>query len=543
MWRRKVLKQKARFSVKINYWRMIAVCFLAAMLTTAYTSSTTFINQYNPETEVHADSEPAAIGGQSNSAVITDTVGQIADTKQEGVLLPAPVNTAVDLLIDTYTSGKSILFSILKTVNSVFTDHSYFSSLFLAAGAIFAVLFQIFIANPVLIGERRFFLEARKYHQTRISKIFFLYKLRYISNPAWIMFCRNVFQWLWNLTIAGGIIKYFEYSMIPFILAENPAISRKDAFHLSKQLMHGNKWKMFLLHFSFLGWQILSLLTFGVLDFIYVNPYITGTDAELYMELRRNYVLSRAAGYEAFNDPLLERVPSEDELLISKALYDDSEGPYTKISYFAPGQYPVFLYSIQPHEKAIKAPIQADKKYSFVSCVFLFFAFSIFGWILESVIHLVRDGVFLNRGYLFGPWIPLYGVCAVILLVFVKKFVHRPILSFTLIMAAYLVIEYLMNWLLEYEWDIVRTDYTGYFMNFNGRTFLGGAVFFAMLGCAFLYYLAPRWDDLFSRLPLFIRMALCIVLCVLFVSDLVYAALHPELLSRLLDPGMIFMNV
>ena len=55
MWKRKVLKQKARFSVKINYWRMIAVCFLAAMLTTAYTSSTTFLNQYDPETEVHAD--------------------------------------------------------------------------------------------------------------------------------------------------------------------------------------------------------------------------------------------------------------------------------------------------------------------------------------------------------------------------------------------------------------------------------------------------------------------------------------------------------
>lgn len=50
----------------------------------------------------------------------------------------------------------------------------------------------------------------------------------------------------------------------------------------------------------------------------------------------------------------LEHVPSEDELLISKALYDDSEGPYTKISYFAPYQYPVFLFSMQPPIAAVK---------------------------------------------------------------------------------------------------------------------------------------------------------------------------------------------
>ena len=58
--------------------------------------------------------------------------------------------------------------------------------------------------------------------------------------------------------------------------------------------------------------------------------------ASLYLFLRRNYVLSRAPKYEQLNDSYLEHVPSEDELLISKALYDDSEGPYTKISYFAP---------------------------------------------------------------------------------------------------------------------------------------------------------------------------------------------------------------
>ena len=112
-----------------------------------------------------------------------------------------------------------------------------------------------------------------------------------------------------------------------------------------------------------------------------------------------------------------------------------------------------------------------------------------------------------------------------------------------MMMAAYMAIEYLMSWLLEYELDIIQSDYTGYFINLNGRTFLGGAVFFAMMGCAFLYYLAPRWEEMFLRLPLYLRIALCIVLCILFVTDLIYAALHPELISRLLNPGTIFMSV
>lgn len=543
MWKRKALKKNTIASLKVNYWRMIAVCFLIAMLTTAYTSSTAVLNQYGPDTQMqdnYPDASSAA--GLPNSEVIMDTFEQITDTKNPVFFSSPSVHTVTDYLIDMYTSGRSVSFSILRAVNSILDDHFNWSSVFLAAGAIAILAYQFFAANILLIGERRFFLEARNYHQTRISKIFFLYKLRYLRNPAWIMFCRNIFQWLWNLTIIGGFIKHYEYIMIPFILAENPAAKRSEAFQLSRQLMHGNKWKMFLLHLSFLGWQILAFLTFGILGFTFVNPYMTGTDAELYMKLRKNYISCRASGYELFQDSLLEYVPSEDELLISKALYDDSQGPYTKISYFAPEQYPAFLYSIQPPRRAVKAPMQAGQKYNFLSCVFLFFAFSIFGWILESFIHLLLDGTLPGRGFLLGPWLPLYGLCGLILLVLIRMFSQKPLLVFLMIMAVYALIEYLINWILEYEWDIILTDYTGYFLNLDGRTFLGGAIFFAMIGCAFLYYLAPCWNESFHRFPAYIQAALCILLCVLFTADLLYTLLHPELLSGLLKPELFFMK-
>lgn len=516
MWNRKVLKKKSRCSVKANYWRMIAVCFLTAMLTTTYASSTTFVNQYSAGTY---DKEATnSDTGAANSDVITNTVEQITDSTPAEKTYPAFFNHMPSYLIDIYTSGKSVIFSILRAVNSFLSDNIQWASVFLAAGAISSLLYQFLVTNMILVGEKRFFLEARNYPQVRISKIFYLYKLRYLKNPVWVMFCRNIFQWLWNLTIIGGIVKHYEYSMIPFILAENPAVGRRRAFFLSRELMRGNKWKMFLLHFSFLGWQLLSLITLGMLDFLFINPYITGTDTELYMELRHNYILARSPGYEFFNDSLLERVPSEDELLISKALYDDSEGPYTKISYFAPEQYPVFLYSIQPPARAVKMPVHTGKKYGFLSCVFLFFAFSVFGWILESFIHLARDGVFINTGFLYGPWHPLYGLCGLFVILLIKKIAHRPVLSFLIMSSVYTCvgIEYLQSPLAAYTSRIIPEGYSEYSAG------LSRGVFFALVSCAFLYYLAPKWEDLFRRLPILARVLICLLLCGLFAADILY---------------------
>ena len=102
------------------------------------------------------------------------------------------------------------------------------------------------------------------------------------------MFLRNIYNALWYLTIIGGVIKTYEYRMIPFILAENPTIDSKEAFKISKQLMNNNKWKTFILDLSFLGWNILSVLTVGIVGILYLNPYSTATNTELYIKLRDN---------------------------------------------------------------------------------------------------------------------------------------------------------------------------------------------------------------------------------------------------------------
>ena len=153
---------------------------------------------------------------------------------------------------------------------------------------------------------------------------------------------------------------------------------------------------------------------------------MSASEAELYLTLRRNYVLSRSPRYEFLNDSYLEHVPSEDELLISKALYDDSRGPYTKISYFNPEQYPVFLFSVQPPFKAVRSPARAVRKYDFLSLVFLFHVFSILGWLAETAVHLLANGTLSDSFDPFLPWLPLYGIYGTIIILFIKKLSDRP---------------------------------------------------------------------------------------------------------------------
>lgn len=521
MWKQRTLKKETRKSMKLTYINMICVCFMLSVLTTAYPFSTTFINLQKMGGPQYSD----AIFTLSipNSEAITETISLILERSDFFKLVHNTFFHIASLLIDLFSTSISVFFNSLRTINAFFTENFSITLIFLMLGLAVTIFYHFFINYVLIIGEKRFFLENRKYKKTPISKIFYLYKLRCISNPVWIMFCRSAFQTLWNCTIVGGFIKYYEYSLIPFILAENPKISRRDAFFLSKQLMNKNKFKVFLLDLSFVGWKLLSILSFGLLDFLFVNPYITGCKTELYATLRREYVLSRSPRYEALNDSYLEHVPSEDELLISKALYDDSRGPYTKISYFEPDQYPVFLFSVQP--KTVKPAARVFRNYDTLTCIFLFYAFSCFGWITEALIHLMRDGEFTGSHILFGPWLPLYGLYGVFIIKAAKKFFKKPVSVFLFNFASFSILQYAFSFFVELIFHRRIWDYSEFLLNLHGRIYVGGSVAFALLGCAYIYYIAPTWADFFGKLSRTTKTAICAVLTLIFVADIILTKL------------------
>lgn len=156
---------------------------------------------------------------------------------------------------------------------------------------------KIFVKNVIEVGSNRFFMENRREYASLGRLGYGFTKGRYM-NVVWVQFLRGLFTALWMfLLIVPGIIKSYEYRMIPYILAENPHMNRERAFMLSKQMMMGQKMEVFLLDLSFLGWELVSMMTCGIAGWFFVKPYKEATVAELYAVLRtdaleRGYVMN-----------------------------------------------------------------------------------------------------------------------------------------------------------------------------------------------------------------------------------------------------------
>lgn len=166
--------------------------------------------------------------------------------------------------------------------------------------------------------------------------------------------------------------------------------------------------------------------------------------------------------------------------------------------------------------------------YSFKEYVLFFFIFSMLGWVWEVCLGIYRGNGFINRGTMFGPWLPIYGSGGVIMLFLLKRFYTRPVFTFFLGMTISSVIEYITHWFLEVTRGIRWWDYTGYFMNLNGRIYLEGAIVFGLMGCAVIYFVAPALKRFFDKLPEIFTFCLAITLSIFFFIDSVYSTINPN---------------
>lgn len=97
-----------------------------------------------------------------------------------------------------------------------------------------------------------------------------------------------LYTFLWSLLfLIPGIIKSYQYYMMPYLLVDRPDLSIKECFAMSKQMTDGHKWHLFVLDISFIGWAILACFTLGILDIFYVVPYQTLAQAGAYDYLKR----------------------------------------------------------------------------------------------------------------------------------------------------------------------------------------------------------------------------------------------------------------
>ncbi len=154
-----------------------------------------------------------------------------------------------------------------------------------AIGGLIGAAYTVFVANPVEIGKNRYFTLCR-YNSVNLEEMLYGFKNgRYLSNVK-TLFLRDLYAALWGLLfIIPGIVKRYSYWMMPYILAENPGLSTERAFEISMRTTQGEKWEIFVLELSFIGWYLLGALACGV-GILFVQPYHEATRAELYGALR-----------------------------------------------------------------------------------------------------------------------------------------------------------------------------------------------------------------------------------------------------------------
>ncbi len=174
---------------------------------------------------------------------------------------------------------------------------------------------------------------------------------------------------------------------------------------------------------------------------------------------------------------------------------------------------------MQPPIAAVKSPVNPAQNYDFLSCVFLFHAFSIFGWLLEIISELLSCGTLENVTLRTLPWLPLYGICGLLILLLLKKYIKKPATMFIINFIVYTVLDYLIQLFLDFGFGIELPKYHSYLAFMNGEAYLGDGAVFALLGCAFFYYFAPRWNSLFMKLKKWMRILICILLTTVFIFD------------------------
>lgn len=232
MWTRKELKTRGKASFKRNYWKSV-VAGLVLMFATG-----------------------ATVGARSS----------VSGGFEE-------IRAGLNAVLNQSDLSLAVLFGTLLGLVGI--------SVLISAAIV------IFLRNPLQVGADCFFLKNAR-EPAAVKDIVSVFKSRNYIKIVGAKFLVSLFVSLWSLLLViPGIVKSLEYLMVGYILAEDTEIGTMDALRKSKQMMKGHKWNAFVLVLSFLGWEILSVLTLGILDIFYVRPYMEATFAELYLKLKK----------------------------------------------------------------------------------------------------------------------------------------------------------------------------------------------------------------------------------------------------------------
>ena len=149
----------------------------------------------------------------------------------------------------------------------------------------------------------------------------------------------------------------------------------------------------------------------------------------------------------------------------------------------------------------------------------LFLIYSIIGWVMEVIFTLFKDKTLVNRGFLIGPYCPIYGCGCVLIILLLKRYSNDFFVLFIMSMVVCSIFEYLTSYIMEKLFKARWWDYSDRKFNINGRICLETMIPFGLLGCLLMYVINPFISGFISKVPKDILNPISIVLFILFVID------------------------
>ena len=590
------MKRLGRESLKKHYVIFVAACLIAAFLASEFTGSLNFFTAQNYEASYEQMQSDLNGDGTFTIKTKVDSIGWgdviriiVEDNVQAGKEMSQEIRqNAIDdsekgnpmfgrtrgvlsNIVNQVSSG-SIIVTAAAAIGSITGSDNLGILILIIIGALGMFIFWFLIQNTFPVVIRRVFLEGMIYDRVTTQRFVFLLRVKKWLKASWIMFVKYIYYTLWCLTLVGIAVKHYSYFLVPYIAAENPDMTARQAITLSRKMMKGHKWQCFVFELSFLGWEVLGALTMGIFNILYTNPYKIAAFTRYYAELREeaiekgipgaellydNYLYEKAESYViAAKYPDVIKVMEQPEdtsekltgwrgflarnfgvLLLRREqerAYERHQADYVRVHSMIDDvqreAYPVRLYPIPEEERRkFVQSLNYMRHYSVWSLITIFLSMSVFGWLWEVGMHLVSYGEFVNRGALHGPWLPIYGTGAVLILTVLNRFRRNPALEFgaTIVLCGFL--EYMTSLVMEIATGGTKWwDYSGYYLNLNGRICAEGLLVFGIGGLAIVYAIAPMIDDLVSRFNEKKVMAVCTVLMVLFLADVIYSQIHPN---------------